>query len=178
MSKKLTIVVDMLNGFAKEGPLSSNRIKSIIPNIIKVLDKSQQILFVCDAHSEDDIEMEQYPIHCLKNTKEAEIISELKPYSKSENSKIIYKNTTNAFYEINPKIWDYYDEFELVGCCTDICVLQLSLSLKTWLNKINSNKIVSVIENAVQTFDSPNHNGDLMHKYSLEIISQAGIIIK
>ncbi|MGZ9755895.1 isochorismatase family cysteine hydrolase [Mycoplasma sp. AC1221] len=178
MSKKLTLVIDMLNGFTKFGPLSSPRINSIIPNIANVLKHSENILFVCDAHSENDLEMQQYPIHCLKGSDEAKVVDELQPYLDSKNANIVYKTTTNGFYDVDPKFWDLYDEFEFVGCCTDICVLQFVLSLKTWFNKIGSDKKISVISSAVETFDTPEHNGGIMHNNALKLMENAGIKIE
>ena len=82
--KKLICVIDMLNGFTKLGPLSSDLIKNIIPNIENYLNVNKKInnLFICDSHSKNDIEMKQYPLHCLMHTEEAEIVSELLPYVK------------------------------------------------------------------------------------------------
>ncbi|MBU4692715.1 cysteine hydrolase [Mycoplasma sp. CSL7491-lung] len=178
MQKKLTIVVDMLNGFAKFGPLSSPLIKNIIPNIKSVLNKAENIIFLADAHSEDDLEMKSYPPHCLKGTPEAEIVEELIDFVEEDNKNVIYKNTTNGFFEIRPDYWDRFNSFEIVGCCTDICILQLALSLKMWLNKINSDKEVVVIENSVATFDSENHNAKEFHQNALNIMKNANIVIK
>ncbi|TDV24459.1 nicotinamidase-related amidase [Mycoplasmopsis mustelae] len=176
-NKRLTVVIDMLNGFCKFGPLSSQRINRIIPNIVEVLNKSDDILFVCDAHSIDDLEMKQYPIHCLKDSLEAEVVDELKPYQRQKNAKTVLKNTTNGFYEVLPSYWDQYDEFEFVGCCTDICVLQFVMNLKIWFNKIGSKKPIYVIQKCVETFDSPTHNGDEMHKLALQLMQEAGVEI-
>ncbi|QKT05571.1 isochorismatase family cysteine hydrolase [Mycoplasma sp. OR1901] len=178
MEKKLTIVVDMLNGFAKFGALSSPLINDIIPNIKKILDKSENIIFLADAHSTDDLEMKSYPVHCLKGTPEAEIVDELSLYVDKNKKNVVYKNTTNGFYEIRPDYWDKFNSFEIVGCCTDICVLQLALSLRMWLNKINSDKEVSVIENSVATFDSEDHNAKEYHQNALNIMKNANIVIK
>ncbi|MEA4276144.1 isochorismatase family cysteine hydrolase [Mycoplasma sp. 21DD0573] len=172
--KSLLIVIDMLNGFAKEGKLSSSRINNIIPTIEDMLQNYEHNIFICDHHSEDDSEMKTYPIHCLANDKESQIVHELQEYVQ----KVYYKNTTNGFYDIPMKLWDQYDEFVLVGCCTDICVMQLALSLKIYLNKINSDKKVLVYSNATDTYDAPEHNGDKFHNFALDIMKNAGIKIR
>lgn len=174
---KLIIVVDMLNGFANKGVLASNEVKKIIPFIEKYLaiNKQTDNLFVCDAHNIDDIEMEIYPPHCLINTEESEIVKELKPFAK----KILFKNSTNAFHNIKKdNNLLKYDVYEIVGCCTDICVLQLAITLKTYFNEKKINKKVSVLSNLCATFDNPNHPAIKFHDYALKIMKLAGIDIK
>jgi len=174
--KKVICVIDMLNGFTKIGPLSSDLIKNIIPNIENYLNINKKInnLFICDSHSKNDIEMKQYPLHCLVQTEEAEIVSELLPYVK----KIVFKNTTNAFHHIDINEISKYDSIEIVGCCTDICVLQFAISLKTYFNKILVDKEIIVYEDLVTTFDSDDHNANKYHSFALSLMKEAGIVIK
>ncbi|MFV8473034.1 isochorismatase family protein, partial [Mycoplasma sp. SH20] len=75
-------------------------------------------------------------------------------------------------------IWDLYDEFYLVGCCTDICILQLGITLKTYLNKIHSDKNVIVYQDAVATYDSKEHNAKQYTEIGLKALKNAGVIIK
>lgn len=175
--KKIIFVVDMLKGFCTIGPLASKDINNLVPNIAEFLEKNKEekIVFLCDSHSKDDIEMESYPIHCLNNTDESEIEDLLKPFAKE----IINKNTTNSFLAIKDKsIFEDYDDFEIIGCCTDICVLQFALTLKTYLNSIHLNKDVIVFKNLVDTFDSENHNRKEYHDFALKLMANGGIIIK
>lgn len=174
--KKVICVIDMLNGFTKIGPLSSDLIKNIIPNIENYLNINKKInnLFICDSHSKNDIEMKQYPLHSLVQTEEAEIVSELLPYVK----KIVLKNTTNAFHHIDINEIFKYDSIEIVGCCTDICVLQFAISLKTYFNKILVDKEIIVYEDLVATFDSDDHNANKYHSFALSLMKEAGIVIK
>ncbi|MHA3828660.1 cysteine hydrolase family protein [Mycoplasma sp. Z1473D] len=174
MDKKLLIVVDMLNGFAYKGALASPNIAKIIPTIQSIVQEFDNNLFVCDHHSIDDLEMKLYPIHCLANDPESEIVSELKPYVQE----VVYKDTTNAFWDIPAKIWDLYDEFYIVGCCTDICVLQLGVTLKTYLNKIHSDKKVIAFENAIATYDDEEHDANEYTLVGLRALKNAGVIIK
>ncbi|MFV8473002.1 cysteine hydrolase family protein, partial [Mycoplasma sp. SH20] len=104
MDKKLLIVVDMLNGFAYKGALASSNVAKIIPTIANIVQEFDHNLFVCDHHSAEDLEMKFYPIHCLANDVESEIVAPLVPYVQE----IVYKNTTNAFWDIPAKIWDLY----------------------------------------------------------------------
>ena len=174
--KKLICVVDMLNGFAKSGPLSDDLIKNIIPDIKLYLNKNNKYdnIFICDSHSEDDIEMKQYPFHCLKNSEESKIVDELLPYVK----KIVLKNTTNAFYHIDINEITKYDSIEIIGCCTDICVLQFAISLKTYFNKLLIDKDIIVLKDLTATFNTDNHNANTYNSFALSLMKNAGIIIK
>ncbi|TPR54301.1 isochorismatase family cysteine hydrolase [Metamycoplasma neophronis] len=174
--KKITIVIDMLSGFAKKGALSSPLINAIIKPMAAFLETRINVdnIFICDAHSANDIEMQSYPIHCLKGSEEAEVVSELQKYVKQ----IVHKNSTNGFFEVSKQIWKEYDEFEIIGCCTDICVMQFATTLKTYLNMLGENKNVIIYKDLVATFDSPSHKADEYQKMALSLMENAGIIIK
>ena len=66
----------------------------------------------------------------------------------------------------------------LVGCCTDICVMQFALSLKTYLNQMNMAKQVVVKENGVATYDAPYHPANEYHSMAINMMAQSGIVIK
>jgi nicotinamidase/pyrazinamidase len=83
----IILVVDMLKGFLEEGnPLYCGQTaRDIIPNIKDLIEaeKNNVInIFVCDSHNPDDLEFKMFPPHCIKKSKEAEIISELDIYTK------------------------------------------------------------------------------------------------
>ncbi|MCU9933377.1 isochorismatase family cysteine hydrolase [Mycoplasmopsis cynos] len=178
MKKSVVFVIDVLKGFLEKGNLADHRIQKIVPIIKEILNHNPNIFFVCDAHSTNDLEMTQYPVHCLKDTEESKVVEKLNIFVKQDNSNVIYKNTTNSFFHIDKSIYNEYDEFIIVGCCTDICILQFCLTLKVWLNKENIDKKIIVYDNAVETFHNENHNGDMMHRYALELMKNAGIEIK
>ncbi|MCL2176716.1 MAG: cysteine hydrolase [Firmicutes bacterium] len=172
-------VVDMVNGFAKKGALSSPRIKKLINPIKKFLEKANlsRHIFVNDNHEHDALEFVTYPPHCHTD-EEAAIVDELLPFAKE----VVHKNSTNGFFKINQycikeqrTVMQHNVNFVIIGCCTDICVLQLALTLKTYFNEIDVNKNIYVIENLVNTFDTPEHNGDEFHNFALELMRNAGI---
>ena len=175
-SKKLILIVDMLKGFIEIGLLSSPYIKKLVPKIKEFLQSEKEIdnIFVCDSHSIYDLEMKVYPAHCLKNTIESEIDNDLKPYAKQ----IVLKTTTNSFFELNLKEIETYDTIEIVGCCTDICILQLALNLKTYFNKLNMDKQIVVFKDLVDTFDNKEHKRDEFHDFALKLMKNSGILIK
>lgn len=179
------IVVDMVVGFVEEGILSSPRVKDMAVNLLNLNNKTKgysKIYFV-DSHNEDAEELKSYPTHCIVNTKEEELIDELKEaVIQEDNIKVIKKNSTNGFHVPEFGIWlnevvDKVDNFIIVGCVTDICVLQFSLSLKTYFNQINLSKRVIVPANCVETFDMPGHSGDEMNLFALANMQSNGIEI-
>lgn len=177
MQTDLVIVVDMINGFVKYGALSDTKIMRILPNIKAILDKTalENILFVCDRHTEDAKEFSSFPAHCIAGDTESDIIDELKKYSTSTTT--VYKNSTNAFYKLDLEKIKAHSRIILVGCCTDICVLQLALSLRTYFNEFNLDQEVIVVEDACDTFSAPHHHGVEYHNMGLSLMKQSGIIV-
>ncbi len=76
--KTVLIIIDMVNGFTKKGPLQSPRIASIIPDIIKLSYKCEELkikkIVFADSHTESSPEFKSYPCHCLKGTNESKVI--------------------------------------------------------------------------------------------------------
>ena len=73
------IIVDMINGFTKVGALADKSILSIVNKINELvkLKSNSQIIFLNDAHSENSLEFNAFPKHCLKDSNESKIIDEL-----------------------------------------------------------------------------------------------------
>lgn len=158
IKRPIIFVVDMINGFAKEGALSDQDILKIVPDIKTLLDKVRPSIFICDAHDLNSREFQAFPLHCIKNTDESKVIDELKPYAK----KTIYKNSTNAF--VSEGVQSFienelaaYQDIIIVGCCTDICIMQFALCMNTYLNQneLHDKKVIVPI-NMVETFHIPN----------------------
>ena len=172
--KELLFVVDMVNVFVKEGSMHDIKIMKIVDSIKEECENHEYRIFIADTHESDAIEFNSFPSHCVKQTSEAEIIDELKPYVTT----LIEKNSTNTFHVLNKEILNEYDSFMLVGCCTDICVMQFALSLKTYLNQMNMPKQVVVKESGVATYDAPYHPATEYHTMAINMMAQSGIVIK
>lgn len=166
------VIVDMVNGFAREGALRSPRIEALIPEIARLSRECdgcgiRKIAFA-DCHTNESPEFSSYPPHCIAGTRESEIVDEL---AETGGYHLISKNSTNGFHEESFREWmkEYpmIDTFIIVGDCTDICVEQLSVTLKTHFNKLNRKSRVIVPVNAVDTYDLGMHNGDLMNIMAL-----------
>lgn len=144
---KILIVVDMQNDFidARRGalpiqqdkPLTDKMISNIDKKIREYMrDKENYIFFTQDTHSIDPkiqskyVEMEQLPAHCLLDSWGWEIIDELKGYTNHFNT--IWKSTFGSKTLIK-RIKEFegeVDSIELVGVCTDICVLSNAIMLR------------------------------------------------
>lgn len=175
-------VIDMINGFCKKGALADSEIMNIVDPIIDLLDHCDpnDVTFIADTHQEGDLEFKAFPPHCLKGSEEAEIIDELKAYVKTP---ILEKSTTNAFHElIKPNHQNLLerkesDSYILVGCCTDICVLQFALSLRTWLNAVEQDKRILIPRNCIETYHSPVHDAAHKNEEACALMKEAGIEI-
>ena len=75
------VIVDINNGFASGGALYSERVKNIIPDVCNITEqfykKGLPIIAFTDTHTENSVEFKYYPVHCLKDTRETELIDEL-----------------------------------------------------------------------------------------------------
>ena len=181
--KRLLVIIDMVNGFVKEGNLSDKKINKITPFIISHIEEfissGEPIITFRDSHSLDDPEMKDYPLHCLKGTYESLLIDELTPYKKYFFD--IEKNTTNGFETSAFKEYiskNYFDEVYVTGCCTDICVETFADSLFNYINKNNLQTKIIVLENCVYTFDSNTHNAFKCHQEALDRLKAKGNIVK
>ncbi|MCF0115661.1 MAG: cysteine hydrolase [Erysipelotrichaceae bacterium] len=178
--KTLLVIVDMINGFITQGALSDPNINTITPNILEgvnyCITNDQPILAFRDSHDEHANEFKSFPVHCLANSYESELIDELKPYETS--FKTLLKNSTNGF--VQPEFLDYFnsinpDKVIITGCCTDICVLQFTLGLKGYINQYNLPIELYVPKDSVATFDSPVHNAKEMDEISFNLLAAAGV---
>lgn len=181
MKNELLIVVDMINGFVKEGEMADKYIGHIISANIELLEQfkkeNQPIWFIRDCHKLGCKEFDTFPIHCVEETKESEIIDELKPYTEGAN--VYKKNSTCAMYAPNfmkdiNKL-KYLKRIIIIGCCTDICVMNLALTLKNYFDQIDQRTEIIIPMNVVETYNSETHSRDEYNKIAFQIMEQAGI---
>lgn len=179
--RELLIIVDMVNGFVREGALHDEKIASTIEEQLKAIDdflkKEEGIAFIKDCHEKDSTEFKRFPPHCLKGTSEAELVDELKPFEKS--SLIYPKNSTSAIFaphfleDINSM--KHLKKVVIEGCCTDICVMNLAIPLKNYFDQENREVEIVIPKDAVATFDSPVHSQEEYSDMAFPLLEQAGI---
>jgi len=174
------VIIDMINGFAREGLLSSPRVGALIPGIRSLaeacLSRHIPVIAPSDAHTPAAEEFSAYPAHCVAGSDESDLVDELKTL----NSIIkIPKNSTQIWHAAAFQAWFSQNKTRstwiLAGDCTDICVLQFALVLKTYFHSENQPSRVIVPVNLVNTFETPDHPGDLHHLMSLALMDAGGI---
>lgn len=184
LNKEETIIlfVDMINGFAVEGPLASPRVGDLIEPMAQLLKHSEGIkkVFLCDRHQEHSGEFGSYLPHAIQGTEEALIVKELYELQDMQTS-VIFKNSTNGmmtkemrnYFEAHPQVKNYI----IIGNCTDICILQFALSLKAYYNEMNLSKNIIVPMSLVDTFNlvETRHDADLMNLFAFYNMKMNGI---
>lgn len=136
---KTLIVVDMQNDFI-DGALGTKEAVAIVPNVKKKIEeykaRGDRIIFTRDTHYDNYLETNEgkhLPVkHCIKDTYGWEISNELNTsgayiFNKDNFGYLMWDVFNGAFYG---------DEIELVGLCTDICVISNALILKAELPEI------------------------------------------
>jgi|GEM_PF-11670 FliW protein./Isochorismatase family. len=180
------LIVDMINGFSRIGPLSSPRIHNLEMPIFTltkrlVAEGVKDVAFLNDSHHEGSMEFNAFPPHAMAGTQESMIVDSLKGFS--QNARIFAKNSLNAF--TNPDFNTYVHElikkgtkcFIIVGNCTDLCVYQTAMTLKMFLNSSDTPVDIIIPYNCVDTFDSIDHYADLINPMFLYHLSMNGIEI-
>lgn len=140
--KKILVVVDMQNDFI-DGSLGTPEAQSIIKTVTeKIASYSDDCIYATrDTHGEDYLntsEGKYLPVkHCIKNTEGWELrkeIAEAMPHA------LIIDKPTFGSEELAELIYEVYQkediEIELIGVCTDICVVTNALLLKTKLPEV------------------------------------------
>lgn len=151
------IIVDMLNDFMAPGGALylGDSAREIIPFVAEKIklhrSAGDKILYVCDSHKSDDREFKMFAPHCVKDTKGAQIINELKS---KEDDIIVRKTRYSAFYgtelgailkKLNPvKVY-------VAGVCTSVCVMDTTGDLR------NRDYDVKVYKNGTFDFDKEAH---------------------
>lgn len=178
--KTMLVIVDIVNGFVREGAMHSERVEDIIPPVVSLMKKCSErkiaMTAFADCHEADCGEFLSFPPHCIRGTSESEIVDEIK----AQGGYIqIDKNSTNGFHEKaftrlladNPGI----DTFIVTGDCTDICVMQLCLSMKTYFNAADKPCRIIIPTDCVETYDAPCHNGAFMNIAAYKLMKDSGI---
>ena len=178
-AKTQLIIVDVVNGFVRQGAMASPLVEDIIPPIVSLMkkckDKGIPVIAFADCHSEKCAEFSSFPPHCIENTAESEVVDEIKAEG---GYSLIKKNSTNGFHEEDFKksLADSgKDTFIVTGDCTDICVLQLCLAMKTWFTQQDKTAEIIIPLNCAETYDAPVHDADFMNIAAYKIMKDSGI---
>jgi len=157
MAKQAFLVIDMLNDFILPGaPLEVPKAREIISTLKGEIDEARRneipIIYICDAHKPNDPEFKIWPKHCVKGTKGAEVVSELKP---EKGDFIVPKTTYSGFYKT--KLDNLLKKLKVKklivsGILTNICVLY------TVSDATLRGYPVTVLKNCVTSLTDEEHN--------------------
>ena len=135
--KKILIVVDMQKDFV-DGALGSPEAQAIVGNVVNKIDKFDgDIIATYDTHPENYMETQEgknLPVpHCIKGTDGWKLDSRVQSALDKREYKTIEKPTFGST-ELVEYIKANYNpqeiEIELIGLCTDICVVSNALLIK------------------------------------------------
>lgn len=134
--KKVLVVIDMQNDFVT-GALRNEEAIKIVPNVVKKVEEyikyGYKVFFTQDTHYDNYLETQEginLPVkHCIKGTSGHDIIPELKDYTKET---IPFEKSTFGSKLLASFVKGVYDEVELIGVCTDICVVSNALLIKAF----------------------------------------------
>ena len=138
--KRVLVVVDMQTDFV-DGALGTKEAAAIVPAVRARLEKArrdgEEIIFTRDTHPEDYLNTQEghnLPVvHCVKGSKGWQIVPQLTEFTQPP-AVIIDKPTFGSsklgqlLQEENSK--EGIEQVEVIGLCTDICVVSNALLLK------------------------------------------------
>ena len=167
---KILIVVDMQNDFI-DGALGTIEAEKIVANVKEKIDtyrsNNDEVIFTRDTHFEDYLETQEgknLPVkHCIKDTFGWQISSKLDV----ADSVIIDKPTFGS-----TKLMEYLlskqniSEIQLVGLCTDICVISNAFLLKAALPEV----LISVDSRCCAGVTPESHNRALESMKTCQIM--------
>lgn len=125
-SKKNLVVIDVQNDFVT-GSLGTKEAQAMLPRLIeKVKAFDGEILMTRDTHEANYMETQEgrmLPVpHCIRGTEGWALVPELEAIRVEQNLKVYDKPC--------------FGSLELVGICTDICVVSNALMLKSTMPEL------------------------------------------
>ena len=185
---------DVINGFFRFGPLSSDRVNTLTQPIVELFRSGwdhgvREFVLLQDTHTPANPEFRVYPPHAVAGTDESQMIPELAALPFAEHLTVIEKNSLSPAIETGFDAW--WDEHRdlnraiIVGDCTDLCVYQLAMHMRMRANALGLDDFEVIVPiNAVDTFDIPlgpgvdvgsAHPGDFFHDVFLYHMASNGI---
>lgn len=143
---KTLIVIDMQNDFVT-GALGSKEAVSILPNVKKKIEEyvaaGDDVIFTRDTHGEQYLETNEgkhLPVpHCVKNTEGWNVVPEIDISDREHIDKPTFGYTGWTFLRDGDRVMGMRNltDVEIIGVCTDICVVSNALILKAFYPEIN-----------------------------------------
>ena len=164
---KALIVIDMQNDFI-DGALGTKEAQAIVPNVKKKIEeyksRGDEIIFTRDTHGENYLQTQEgknLPVpHCIKGTKGWQLDESVQTALEKKQHLAIEKPTfgsTELIGHIKKNYNPQEIEIELIGLCTDICVVSNALLLKANFPETE----VSVVASCCAGVTPDSHNAAL-----------------
>ena len=163
--KKLLVVIDMQNDFI-DGALGTKEAEAIVDNVVaKIKEYPKDCIYATrDTHTADYLETQEGKflpvVHCVEGTKGWEINEKV---AKALEGAVIVNKGTFGSAELADML--YFEtigqdevEIELIGLCTDICVVSNALLIKAFCPECE----VIVDANACAGVTEENHKAALV----------------
>ena len=140
--RKILIVIDMQNDFI-DGSLGTEEAEAIVPRVVRRICSypAEDVFATRDTHDPDYLSTQEgafLPVeHCIKGTEGWQIPGEIAAHIPEEN--IFDKPTfgSKALAEFIADMAHREDiEIEMLGLCTDICVISNALLIKAFLPEV------------------------------------------
>lgn len=133
---KILVVVDMQNDFI-DGALGTPEAQAIVPNVKTKIDEALQrgdvVIYTRDTHFDEYLNTQEgkyLPVpHCINKTHGWEIADGLY----HQGNMVVDKHTFGSTWLPQYMVSNYrhtMDSIELIGLCTDICVISNAMILK------------------------------------------------
>jgi len=189
------MAVDVTTGFCSQGALSSPRVGSIVPPIVRLYELAHRLgvrhfVMPQDTHDPSAVEFGSYPPHCVVGSDESQTVVALRSLPFSGQFTILPKNSLSV--SINTGLDDWLaahpevTTFLVVGDCTDLCTHQLAMHLRLRANAFQQRGVRVIVPiDGVNTFDTPMqvaedlgimpHPADLLHLVFLYNMAENGI---
>ncbi len=137
--KKLLVVVDMQKDFI-DGSLGTREAEAIVPAVKEKIEAYQragdEVVFTLDTHSDDYLNTQEgrnLPVkHCIKGTDGWRLHEELEMYEGKRFEKGTFGSVECGQYVAGGD----YESAELVGLCTDICVISNAMVIKAMAQEL------------------------------------------
>ncbi len=173
MMRDILIIIDVQNDFVT-GTLGTSEARKMLPKLInKARGFQGEIIMTQDTHGDDYFRTQEghmLPVaHCVKGTDGWNLVDELEAL-KHERCIKVYEKPCFGSVALMDDIRNRDDvgSIEIVGLCTDICVVSNALMLKAALPEVR----ISVDASCCAGVTADKHNA------ALEIMRSCQIIVK
>lgn len=144
MKRDILVVVDMQRDFV-DGALGSKDAEAIVPKVVEKVNAFQgDIYFTLDTHVPHYLETQEgkhLPVpHCIEGSEGWQLVPGLEELVLPKEAKKIVKPTFGS-WSLGMELKELHEKeglnfIEVVGLCTDICVISNALLLKAFVPEV------------------------------------------